>query len=385
MPNRNMRPNERRGGDPELNDPTDRVALMRPRLPAAPALRPYLEEIDRNRWYSNHGPLERRLVARLAGHFGLPEGGVTSAANGTVALTLALMAATGGSSETCLVPAFTFVATAHAVRLAGLTPRFVDVAEAGWTLTPDLARAALTRADRPVAAVLPVGAFGAPVDAAAWDAFTRETGVPVVIDAAAGFDGARIGDCPTVISLHATKPMPAGEGAIVASLDPAIVAEIMARANFGFRGRRHAEAAGGNGKMSEYTAAVAHASFDRWPEIRAGLAQAADRYRDGLAEAAGVACSPGFGDGWVSSTCNITLARPDADQAIVQLGEAGIEARQWWGRGCHRDAAFADCACDRLPVTDALARRVIGVPFYADMPAASVERVCRAVAAIAGG
>ena len=67
-----------------MYDPTDRIALMRPRLPAAPALRPYLEEIDRNRWYSNHGPLERRLVARLAGHFGLPEGGVTSVANGTV-------------------------------------------------------------------------------------------------------------------------------------------------------------------------------------------------------------------------------------------------------------------------------------------------------------
>jgi hypothetical protein len=31
------------------------VPVLRPRLPNAEALRPYLEEIDRNNWYSNPG------------------------------------------------------------------------------------------------------------------------------------------------------------------------------------------------------------------------------------------------------------------------------------------------------------------------------------------
>ena len=47
------------------------IPLMRPRLPDAERLLPYLREIDANRWYTNFGPLEQRLTARLAAHFGV--------------------------------------------------------------------------------------------------------------------------------------------------------------------------------------------------------------------------------------------------------------------------------------------------------------------------
>jgi len=365
-----------------LSQATDRIPLMRLRLPDASALQPYLEEIDCNRWYTNYGPLERRLIGALEQHFDLPAGGATSAANGTIGLALALMAVANGSAAHCLMPGFTFVATAHAARMAGLTPWFADVSEAEWMLTPAIAHAALDKIDGTVAAVMPVGVFGAPVDAVAWDNFQRETGIPVVIDAAAGIDGACIGHCPTVISLHATKPLAAGEGAIVASRDPDLIGEIMARANFGFRGARRAETAGSNGKMSEYAAAVALASLDFWPENRGLLAEVTAGYRSKLAGLAGVALSPGFGGGWVSSTCNIALGEPAANRTIDALNSCAIEARQWWSKGCHREPAFSDCPRGDLAVVDALAERVIGLPYFAGLRPEDIDRIVDVLAGL---
>jgi dTDP-4-amino-4,6-dideoxygalactose transaminase len=355
---------------------------MRLRLPDAAALLPYLEEIDRNRWYTNYGPLERRLNGALERHFDLPAGGATSAANATIGLALTLMAAADGSAGYCLMPGFTFVATAHAARMAGLTPWFTDVSETEWRLTPAIARAALDRTEGTVAAVMPVGVFGAPVDAAAWDEFQIETGIPVVIDAAAGIDSARVGRCPTVFSLHATKPLAAGEGAIVVSSDPGIIGEIMARANFGFRGARRAETAGANGKMSEYAAAVALASLDLWPETRGLLAEVTAHYRSKLGGLAGADLSPGFGDGWVSSTCNIALAAPVADQTIDALNASAVEARQWWSKGCHREPAFAGCPRGEMAAVDALAERVVGLPYFAGLRGRDIDRIVELLAGL---
>ena len=87
-------------------------------------------------------------------------------------------------------PAWTFSASAHAAREAGLTPFFVDVARESWALTPEIAEAALRQAPAKVGAVMPVAPFGAPLDYQGWEAFADETGTSVVIDAAAGFDTA---------------------------------------------------------------------------------------------------------------------------------------------------------------------------------------------------
>ena len=129
-----------------MTTPPHSVPLLRPRLPDGAALAPYLAEIDASRWYSNFGALERRLRARLAAHFGLPEGGVACVANGTLGLTLALLAREPPRGSFCMMPSWTFVATPLAAHAAGLTPWFVDVSPESWSLEPDGAREALAQA-----------------------------------------------------------------------------------------------------------------------------------------------------------------------------------------------------------------------------------------------
>ncbi len=58
-----------------------RIPLMRPKFPEAETLLPYLEEIDRERWYTNSGALLTRFEARLEDHFGVPTGAIICVAD----------------------------------------------------------------------------------------------------------------------------------------------------------------------------------------------------------------------------------------------------------------------------------------------------------------
>ena len=88
------------------------------------------------------------------------------------------------------------VQLARQARLAGLKPWFLDIDPTDWQLKPEHVLTALDSAPGPVAAVVAVAPFGAAIDGDTWDAFAAETGLAVAIDAAAGFDSARLANVP---------------------------------------------------------------------------------------------------------------------------------------------------------------------------------------------
>ena len=74
------------------------------------------------------GPQVAELEQQLADYVGVKH--CITCANGTDALTLALMALGIGPGDAVFVPDFTFFATAEAVAMVGATPIFVDVDKA---------------------------------------------------------------------------------------------------------------------------------------------------------------------------------------------------------------------------------------------------------------
>lgn len=353
----------------------DPIEVCVPRLPSADALAPYLREIDESRRYSNFGPQLGRLEAAIAHHFDLPEKGVAGIANGTLALVLALRASDAPPGTLCIIPAWTFAASAHAVMAAGLRPYFVDVDPGSWALTPDIAHHALATAPGEVGAVLPVAPFGAPIDYEGWLAFRGETGKAVVIDAAAGFDTARPNEVPVALSLHATKVLGVGEGGLVLSRDAALIARIKQLSNFGFNAEREAKMAAINAKLSEYAAAIGLAAFDSWPMLKVGYSWLARCYAAALGSMAGVSPMPRFGEGWAASTCVVQFDMPIAESIAARLAEAKVETRHWWAQGCHRQAAFAACPRGALDVTDHLATCTLGLPFHLGLGPAHLNHI----------
>jgi dTDP-4-amino-4,6-dideoxygalactose transaminase len=361
-----------------------RLAVARPRLPTAEEVLPYLQRIDEARWYSNFGPLLCEFEARLAGRF--RDGThVVTVANATQALTLALMAMELPPGGHVVIPAWTFVATAHAVAQAGLKPWLVDVDPVTGMLEPPAVLALSRDLARDVAAVIPVCAFGDTSTLARWRAFAHATGVPVLVDAAAAFDAVNDARLPAVVSLHATKALGVGEGGFLATEDADLAARVRKLTTFGFQGSRVAQAPATNAKLSEYAAAVGLAALDAWPGDRLRWMRAAQMLRIALIGRPEVRFQTGWGTDWITSVCVAGLPDGAAPQVTEALAEAGVETRAWWGRGCHLEPAFADCRREALPVTEQLASSTIGLPFCIDMTPDETARLAEALEAALSG
>ena len=365
--------------------PDGPIAVMRPWAPPAHTIAPYLEQMDAARWYSNFGPLNQAFEQRLAARFS-GETHIVTAANGTSALAMALrvLSARAKPGALCMIPAWSFSASAHAALLAGLTPFFVDIDARTGALSPDIARAALASAPGEVAAIMPVSAFGAPFDAPAWATFQEETGVPALIDAAAGFDSVREAPVPVVVSLHATKVLGAGEGGFIATRNAELAELMRAQSSYGFMGSRISRFPAMNAKMSEYHAAVGLAALDHWPATRERLLQAGQNVRAALGERL-VRFQPGWSLEWVSNTCVIRVPNGQADLLSRRLAARNISTRDWWGRGLHREPAFRDLP--RAPDLSAVSQHAgshLGLPFAIDLSEYEIARIAEAVSEFQG-
>ena len=366
----------------------ERIPLMMPSLPTADELLPYLRRIDANRWYSNFGPLCSEFEARIAASFASAgQCRVVSVSSCTTGIELALRALALPAGAPVLVPALTFIATASAVRCAGLSPVVADVDPDSWLLTPQIARAAVREIG--ARAVVPVTTFGAGQDGEAWSAFACDTHVPVILDAAAGY-GNQHDPGPTcaVFSLHATKPLAAGEGGFVVTRDAHLAHAIRRLSNFGINlDRPHdgpigtAVATGTNAKLSEYHAAVALASLDRWAAIaaeRGGLFARMERALqavcDGrLAQQAAVADT-------VRSVCAFRFPDPGTrDRVELACRERGIGTRRWYLPTIDRQPAFGHVAHLPTPNADHVGERLLGVPFYPGLAPAAIDEIAAAV------
>ena len=339
-----------------------RLAIARPYMPATSAIRPYLESIEQSGWYSNFGPVNQALEARLATRF---SGGarVVTVANATLGLTACLKALDLPEGSYCALPAWTFVATAHAVAQAGLIPWFVDVREDTWMLDPESFAAQLKHAPGRVSAVIPVCAFGPHLDLDAWTVYDRNSPIRVVVDAAAAYDTVTTADIPVVVSLHATKALGAGEGGFVAGPRD-FVDRVRSITAFGFHGTRESLCLGMNAKISEYTAAVAMAAMDSWTTTRQTYQRVAQRLRILLMNAP-VTFQDGWGLDWVTSVCVAHVGHGRSAEVAEALGAQGIDTRMWWGTGCHTSRAFARFPRTPLPVTERLAASTLGLPYFA--------------------
>lgn len=355
------------------------VPAARPRLPSADALLPYLRRIDESRNYSNFGPLLTAFETRLAERFEA-DTHVVTCVNGTQSLTLTLQALDLPNGSLVALPSYTFVATAHAVIAAGLAPWFLDVDAEDWMLHPETVRAALAAAPGPVSAVIAVAAFGAMPDLDGWRALRDDTGLVVVLDAAAAFDQAHAADIPTVVSLHATKVVGIGEGGFLATLDADLAARVRQLTTFGFRGSRAAQVVATNAKLSEYAAAVGLAALDSWDADRLQYLRTGRLMRAAMTFLPQVRFQAGWGVQWVTSVCPVRLPDGLAGGVEKALAAQDIATRRWWDRGCHANPAFAQCPRGDLSATDLLGRSVLGLPFAVDMDERQISRISSALA-----
>jgi dTDP-4-amino-4,6-dideoxygalactose transaminase len=335
------------------------IPLMVPHVPRYKKVAKYLQEMDTSKVYANNGPLVRRLEARIAEKLNVLPTQVVATTSATTAIH---GAATISKEEVFNIPSFTFTATVTGVANSGKAYRFVDSEKS----TMDIRVEDLNILGGGIVDVRP---FGAPVRfVAGWN--QRE----VIVDAAAslGRKDLDLQSLPSswvvVFSLHATKPIAAGEGGIAVFGDESKARDFRKWINFGFSNTRVSQSLGTNGKMSEVTAAYAHASLDDFftNEKSSMRRQLAQRKLEGLHRLRGLGdLVPGIAPYWI--------IRFDSEKTASSFSQhlqaAGIESRFWWGTPCHRMKAFSSAIATRaeLPTADFLAGTVLGLPNYVGM------------------
>ena len=369
-------------------EPQDPIRAYRSRLPSLDALSPYLRYLDKVRNYSNFGELNLTLARRLAVKLEVSPDNVVLASSGTSALVGAILGAAGratGDRPLCLVQSFTFSATAAAAELCGYTVHLVDVEHETWMLDPT--RIASHPLIEQVGLVLPVCPFGKWMDQSEWSAFTRTTGIPVVIDAAASFEALLTGcreltQCPIALSFHASKAYSTGEGGAVVCKDTAVTESAARAMNFGMFGERCCRSAGFNGKMSEYHAAVGLAELDGWQDKSRQFGAVVEIYRRAMSDrglSRHLVTAPEI------ASCYMLYRADSPEQANdlrAELDRRAIEHRLWYGQGLHREPYFANAPRDSLPSTEQLASSLIGLPMAPDLSEKEVIRIADAAAEV---
>jgi len=367
--------------------PNETIPVLRPELPSADRLLPYLRQIDSTRFYSNYGQLVRQLERRLAEHLKLAPGTVASAGSGTAALIGGILAGAGRARperNLAILPAYTFVATAVAAEQCGYQSYLADIDPDTWILD---ARRLIDHPQRDrIGLVIPVAPFGRAVPQAPWNAFTKETGIPVVIDGAASFEGIgdhpaqHLGVTPVALSFHATKSFATAEGGALISTDMVLCERAGLALNFGFGGTRDSVVASINGKMSEYHAAIGLAELDGWAAKRAAFRKVAKMYQT-LATAAGLrgrlVTAPDVAGCYVLFRCSTS---DEARRIGDSLERSAVDYRLWYGLGVHQQTYFRGLPRDDLAATDHIAPLVLGLPVATDLREEAVKRVIAALA-----
>jgi dTDP-4-amino-4,6-dideoxygalactose transaminase len=339
---------------------------MNPMLPTADDISHLLKEIDSSRIYSNFGPISTRLADKFAEYLGCPPNLVATATNATLALEGAISTSGVPEDSEWDIPSWTFTATASAVLRSRMKLNFCDVTE-DWRIRP-------SESAKHVIDVLP---FGDEVN------FERLKNYDaLIIDAAASFDSLRsfyrsnVQKFAMVISLHATKNMPSGEGAIFVSNDSLWVQKFREWSNFGFQATsRESMTLGTNAKLSEYSAAVGLQSISAW-EADSEVWRGQMNQAQSISTEAGFAMHPAMAKSFITPYWIVQFPDGDAKANAREILEKNlIETRDWWGQGCHKMSAFRNFKKGDLCKTDAISGTTLGLPFHKLLSGSDFERI----------
>ena len=364
---------------------TEMIYVTRPYLPDLDELIPSLEEIWSNRVLTNQGPFHQKFEKSLDQF--LDAGLVSVVCNGTVALHAAIAAAEI-EGEVITTP-FSFVATTHAIAMAGLTPVFVDVRPSDFTIDPARIEAAITPQ---TSAIVAVHVYGNPCAVEAIHSIAERHNLKVIYDAAHAF-GVRYrgesllvhGDFAT-LSFHATKAFNTFEGGAVLSATAAGQQLVKNYRNFGFVDEVTIPAIGGNAKMSEFNAALGLLQLKHFEEVRRQRAAVDARYRRLLAGIEGIDVLPIPPEVEPNYTYFPILVRPEfgisRDELYEKLKVSGFYARRYFypllsNLPMYRHLSTA--GAENLPVATQVAEQILCLPFYHDLAEADQVRLVETI------
>lgn len=319
------------------------------------------------------GPEVKELEDELAEYVGVKH--AITCANGTDALTLALMALNIGEGDAVFVPTFTFFASAEAVAFAGATPVFVDSDPNTFNICPsDLEKRIQEEFEKgrlKLKAIMGVDLFGLPANYPEIQKIADNFGLKIVEDAAQGFGGSingrragSFGDIATT-SFFPAKPLGCyGDGGAVFT-DNDEYAELVKSYRVHGKGRDKYDNVriGMNSRLDTIQAAILLEKLAEFPSELVSRNKVANNYSDELKDKFQIPIVP---EGYTSSWAQYTLVSAERDIVMASYKDKGIPTVVYYGRCMHQQAAFSSLGYsdEDFPVASRLAIQVFSLPMH---------------------
>ncbi len=364
------------------------LAAQQQRL--GPALRARIDAVLAHGAYIM-GPEVIELEHALARYCGAAH--CVGVSSGTDALQIAMMAEGIGPGDAVFLPAFTYTATAEVPLLLGATPVFVDIDPATFQIDPAHLEARITNIRqagrlRP-RALIGVDLFGQPAPWPALNDIAQRHDLFTLDDCAQSFgavlDNIRLGRAAhaTATSFFPSKPLGAyGDGGALFTDDANRAALYRSLRTHGEGTTRYdVQRIGMNGRLDTIQAAVLLAKLEVFDAELARREAIACAYDAGLADAVTIPAR-------VAQSQSAWAIYPIlfADQAARSAAQArmqaqGVPSAIYYPKPLHHQPAYAHAHDGTaLPVSEAIATRILALPIHPDLTDAHIERVIAAVA-----
>ncbi|MCL1789764.1 MAG: DegT/DnrJ/EryC1/StrS family aminotransferase [Peptococcaceae bacterium] len=308
-------------------------------------------------------------------------------ANGTDALTLALLALNIRPGDEVITTPYTFFATAETVAQLGAVPVFVDIDPVTLNLDLNHIKIKITARTK---AIIPVHIFGQMLDVERLTEVADRYEISILEDAAqavgARYRGRRAGSLghAGTLSFFPTKNLGAyGDAGMVVTND-ARIAEVVRRLRFhGCDKKYYHDDIGYNSRLDEIQAAILRVKLrylEQWNEARRVKAA---RYDLLLADAAGRGdiVLPGR-DPEAESVYHLYVVRSRRREEIMKaLAGAGIGSAVYYPVPLHLQKAFEYLGMKpgSLPVAEGASEEAFALPCYPELTDEQQERVVEIV------
>ena len=352
-----------------------------------------VREVLESKWLTMDGVTER-FEGAFADHLGVRH--AVAVSNATHALHMANLVLGIGPGDEVIVPSFTFVATANAVKYTGATPVFADISgEEDFGISPEAIRAAITTK---TVAITVMHYAGYMCDMPAILAVAKEHDLPVIEDAAhapgAELDGRKAGTWGEVgcFSFFSNKNLITGEGGMIVTDRDDLAEKIRLMRSHGMtsltwdRHKGHAHsydvvALGYNYRIDEIRSALGLAQLRKLEDNNTRRRVISDRYRSelGKLEHLSLPYDPHAG---VSSAHIFPVLLDngiDREGFIKAMHGQGIQTSVHYPP-VHQFTYYRQSGnSPHLPLTEEMVSREITLPLYPSMSDEQLELVVTAV------
>ena len=370
-----------------------------------PVFRPYMDENEKreilrvleSRWWGL-GPETEKFEGEFLDYLKAYYGVATN--SGTAALHMALQNLNLSKDDEVIVPSFTFVSTAHAVKYVGATPVFADIEKSTLTIDPDSIASNITERTKAII-VVHYGGHSSRMDEIL--KIAKDRGISVVEDCAhaagAEYKNKKLGTLGdfSAFSFHAVKNLATGDGGMVVSKNPDYMEQMRSFRWVGIskttwdRYAPSSSTKSGENKssydvenfgfkyhMNDIQAAIARVQLRRLDYVNGIRRRLVNRYRENLDGLDKIYLQDE--EKWAKSSNHLfVILSKERNKIMKNLNNAGVATSIHY-TPIHKFSAYAnDYPNLSLPVTENVSSEILTLPLFPDLTEDQVDFICNKI------